>query len=231
MKKIAVFGDSILKGAVTGYSDHLFDILPENSLTLAQKEIPFELFNDSVFGSTISKTQKRLNKFFEKGETADFVIIESGGNDCDYDFLSMLKNGETSAPQRTPLSDFMTMLDQMVQTVKEKGCIPVVMTMPSLVADRWYEHITRALDQDGKAKVDAFLGENPVDRLSKNHEIYNLNLMEYCRKEGILMIDMRKALLEAPDYRSLMCKDGIHPNEEGYKYMSRVWIKELKNIL
>jgi len=231
MKKIAVFGDSILKGAVTGYSDHLFDILPENSLTLAQKNVEFELFNDSVFGSVISKSQRRLNKFFEKGEKADIVIIESGGNDCDYDFLSMIKNGETSVPQRTPLADFLRILDEMVQTVKENGAMPVIMTMPSLVADRWYNHITRALDESGKAKVDSFLGENPVDKLSKNHEVYNLNLMEYCRKNDIFMIDMRKALLDAPDYRKLMCQDGIHPNQAGYEYMAKVWEQTLPEIL
>lgn len=231
-KKIAVFGDSILKGAVTGYSDHLFDILPENSLTLAQKVLGFELFNDSVFGSTITKSQKRLNKFFEKGEKADIMIIESGGNDSDYDWTQVAadpKNPELKP--RTPLADYMRILSEMVQTVKANGALPVVMTMPSLVADRWYNHITRTLDETGKSNVNSFLGENPIDKLSKNHEVYNLNLMEYCFKKGIFMIDMRKALLEAPDYRALMCQDGIHPNQNGYQYMSKVWEQILPEIL
>lgn len=231
MKKIAVFGDSILKGAVTGYSDHLFDILPENSLTLAQKKLGFEMFNDSVFGSTISKTQKRLNKFFEKGENADIVIIESGGNDCDFDWNTWLRSEEPVPPQRTLLPDFIRILDEMVLSVKNKGVLPVVMTMPSLVADRWYNHITRTLDEETRKKVDNFLGENPIDTLSKNHELYNLNLMEYCRKNKVTMIDMRKAILESGDYRSIMCKDGIHPNEKGYEYMAGVWEKFLPEIL
>ena len=41
---------------------------------------------------------------------------------------------------------------------------------------------------------------------------------------------MREAMLTAPDYRDLMCQDGIHPNEEGYKYMSEVWIETLPMV-
>lgn len=231
-KRIAVFGDSILKGAVTGYSDHLFDILPENSLTLAQKVLGFELFNDSVFGSVISKSQRRLNKFFEKGEKADIVIIESGGNDCDYDWAQVAANPKNpEIKPRTTLEDYKCILSEMVQAAKSNGALPVVMTTPSLVADRWYNHITRTLDENGKSNVDSFLGENPIDKLSKNHEVYNLNLMEYCFKNGIFMIDMRKAFLETPDYRTLMCQDGIHPNQDGYKFMSGIWEKELKAVL
>ena len=49
INSIAVFGDSILKGAVTGTdSGHLFDIIEDNSLSLAQKELGFELNNQSV---------------------------------------------------------------------------------------------------------------------------------------------------------------------------------------
>lgn len=232
MKKIAVFGDSILKGAVTGLTDHLFDILPENSLTIAQKKLGFELFNDSVFGSIITKTQRRLNKFFEKGEKADFVILESGGNDSDYDWnVLAASDSEIPLQPRTPLSDYLRVWEEMVQTVKSNGAVPIVMTTPSLVADRWYRHVTRALDEKGKSKVDAFLGECPVDTISKLHETYNLNLMEFCRSNNVFFVDMRKALLDTEHYRDLMCQDGIHPNQMGYEFMATVWEKELPLIM
>lgn len=228
-KTIAVFGDSILKGAVTGFSDHLFDVLEENSLSIAQKKLGFELHNDSVFGSVISKSQRRLNKFFEKGGKADIVIIESGGNDSDYDWSLVSADPENpELKPRTPLSDYLRILDEMVQTAKANGARPVVMTTPSLVADRWFNHICRGQNEENIRK---FLGECPSDRLGKLHEMYNLNLMEYCVKNNVFMVDMRKAILEAPDYRTLMCLDGIHPNQEGYSYMATVWEKILPEIL
>ena len=93
IQKISVYGDSILKGAVTGTgSGHLFDIIEENSLALAAQTLKFELNNQSVFGSTIAKTQKRLNRDIERNSVGDLAIIESGGNDCDYDWNIVSEN-------------------------------------------------------------------------------------------------------------------------------------------
>ena len=87
IQKISVYGDSILKGAVTGTgSGHLFDIIDENSLAIASRTLGFELNNQSVFGSIITKSQRRLAKDIEKGVVGDIAVIESGGNDCDYDW-------------------------------------------------------------------------------------------------------------------------------------------------
>ena len=84
INKISVYGDSILKGAVTGTgSGNMFDIIAENSLSLASKKLGFELNNQSVFGNIITKAQRKLNKEIEKGTAGDAAIIESGGNDCD----------------------------------------------------------------------------------------------------------------------------------------------------
>ena len=90
INKISAYGDSILKGAVTGTdSGHLFDIIEDSSLVLASKALGFELNNQSVFGSIVSKTQRRLNRDIEKGIFSDLAIIESGGNDCDYDWTQV----------------------------------------------------------------------------------------------------------------------------------------------
>jgi len=231
MKKIGVWGDSILKGATTTPgSDHLFDIVEDSSLVIASRNLGFELYNDSVFGSILTKTQRRLNRYFEKGNTCDIAILESGGNDCDYDWaLVSASNGDYSAiAPKVPLEDFLRIWDEMVNLCLEKGVTPVIMTMPSLVGDRWYDHI--CINQN-KSEIDRFLGENPSDKLYRNHELYNACLVEYCHKKGVKMVDMRKAMLSSPDFRSLMCLDGIHPNEAGYKYMATVWEKELPELL
>lgn len=92
INKISVYGDSILKGAVTGTgSGHLFDIIEESSLVIACRNLNLELNNQSVFGSIVTKTQRRLKKDVEKGVVGDLAIIESGGNDCDYDWELLVK--------------------------------------------------------------------------------------------------------------------------------------------
>ena len=90
INKISAYGYSILKGAVTGTdSGHLFDIIEDSSLVLASKALGFDLNNQSVFGSIVSKTQRRLNRDIEKGIFSDLAIIESGGNDCDNDWTQV----------------------------------------------------------------------------------------------------------------------------------------------
>lgn len=227
IKKISVYGDSILKGAVTGTeSGHLFDIIENSSLPLAQKKLGFELNNQSVFGSIISKTQRRLNKNIETGTVGDLAIIESGGNDCDYDWTAVSQNPEIQHNPRTTLEDFISKIDEMVNVLRVNEITPLIMTMPPLVADRWYNHICIGQNEEAILKI---CNGSPF-RLYQNHELYNNSLLEYARINCVQIVDMRKEFLLLKDYRDYMCLDGIHPNENGYKFMSQIWIKELPKI-
>ena len=230
---IAVFGDSILKGAVTGTdSGHLFDIIENDSLSLAQKVLGFELNNQSVFGNIITKAQRKLNKMMERGEKFDLAIIESGGNDCDYDWLPVsenpkgAENGTIPHKSRVELSDFIRIVGEMIETLRANLITPLIMTMPPLVPDWWFEHICNG---NNKENILEFLNGNP-HKLYENHELYNMELADLARAKNVQIVDMRKAMLSAPDYRALMCRDGIHPNEKGYEYMSKIWIEKLPQV-
>ena len=179
-----------------------------------------------MFGSIAFKTQKRLNRDIRNGLCADLAIIESGGNDCDYDWS--LVNEAPSAPHemRTPLHDFIRIMSEMIDTCRENKITPLVMTMPPLAAERWFNHISRNFD---KENILRFLGGDSA-KLYRNHELYNNYLTELCRTKNVQIVDMRLAMLEHPDFLSVMCMDGIHPNKDGYKYMSDIWIKQLPDI-
>ena len=224
---IAVWGDSILKGAVTGYSESRFDILEEeNSLALAQKKLGFTLINKSVFGNIINKALRTLKRDMEKGLSCDLGIVESGGNDCDYDWTPISENPDAPHKPRNPLPDFLHMLDEAVETLRAYKITPLLMTMPPLVLDRWYKTITSG---QNKKNIDAFLSGD-VFELYRAHELYSLSIEKYALSHGVQYIDMRMVMLEAKDYRSYMCKDGIHPNVSGYAYMADVWIRELPRL-
>lgn len=249
INSIAVFGDSILKGAVTGTgTGHLFDIIENDSLSLAQKVLGFEMNNLSVFGNILSKGQRKLNKMMERGEHFDLAIIESGGNDCDYDWAPVSENpkgrrieaaeiddssaGGNSLGELVPhkprieLGDFIRMLGEMVLLLRQNKITPLLMTMPPLVPDWWFEHICNG---NNKENILEFLDGNP-HKLYENHELYNISIIEFAYENNVQFVDMRKAMLKSPNYRSLMCRDGIHPNEKGYEYMSKIWIEALPEI-
>ncbi len=227
INKISAYGDSILKGAVTGTdSGHLFDIIEDSSLVLASKALGFDFNNQSVFGSIVSKTQRRLNRDIEKGIFSDLAIIESGGNDCDYDWTQVSSSPDEKHLPRTTLEDFIQKISEMVDVCRKNKITPLIMTMPPLVRDRWYNHILHGQDENAVLKI---LNDNP-DRLYQNHELYNISLVEYAFKNSVQIVDMRKEMLLSENYRNLMCLDGIHPNEKGYKFMSEIWIRELPQV-
>ncbi len=228
IRKIAVYGDSILKGAVTGTgSGNLFDITDDDSLALASRALGFELTNRSVFGSTAAKTFRRLMHDLNSGTDAELAIIESGGNDCDYDWAPVSADPDAPHAMRTELAAFLRTMSAMAAECRKRRITPLVMTMPPLVTDRWFRHISRELNQ---AHILRFLGGDP-ETLYRNHARYNMHLVELCRRERIQTVDMRQAMLDAPDLPSLMCPDGIHPNEAGYRYMAAVWIRELPKVI
>lgn len=226
INKISVWGDSILKGAVTGTgSGHLFDVIEDNSLALAQKALGFELNNQSVFGSIITKSQRRMMRDLERGLECDLGIIESGGNDCDYDWTLVSQNPDAPHSPRVPLPDFLRVLDEMVCALRAHRITPLVMTMPPIVTERWFVQIC---NNQNEANIRKFVNNLP-DVLYRRHELYSTHIMKYCFTHGVQMVDMRLAMLEAPDYRAYM-SDGIHPNAEGYRYMAKIWERDLPAV-
>ena len=83
MKKIWIFGDSILRGVVWSESAGRYI----NSDKLGEKEIAcrygIEITNRSRFGCTLQKGSKILQKQLECAAICDAALIEYGGNDCD----------------------------------------------------------------------------------------------------------------------------------------------------
>jgi acyl-CoA thioesterase I len=227
INSITVWGDSILKGAVTGYSENRFDVLDDtNSLALAAQKLNFTLENKSVFGNIISKAQHKLERDMERGLICDLGIIESGGNDCDYDWAQISREPDTPHTMRTPLPEFLHMMGEMVEMLRAHKITPLLMTMPPLVTERWFKTITTGQNE---ANIRKFLHDN-ITSLYTVHELYSMNIVKYAYAHNVQFVDMRMAMLESPDYRKLMCKDGIHPNVEGYAYMATIWEQELPKV-
>ena len=195
-----------------------------------------------IRGNILSKGQRKLNKMLERGEHFDLGIIESGGNDCDYDWAPVSDEPRGIKPDseeasagadifvphkpRVELSDFIRIMGEMVSLLRENKITPLLMTMPPLVPDWWFEHICEGHNKDNILK---FLEGNP-HKLYENHEFYNMAIWDFAIANKVQIVDMRKYMLSSTNYRSLMCKDGIHPNEKGYEYMSKIWIEKLPEI-
>lgn len=261
INSIVVYGDSILKGVVTGTSDKRFEIVDDNSLALAGKTLGLEITNKSVFGNIITKGRRTFDFDIEKGRIAersfDAAIIESGGNDCDHDWIAMSKDPSNPPDHRTPLPLFIESIDYMVTKLRSFKITPVLMSCPPLVADRYYKNICIGADEK---TINNFLGGD-VFHLYRSQELYNMSITDYAHKNNVQLVDMHHAFLQAeydlsesfrtsrtagtvpvsqpcpavtdkgPQWSHLMCADGIHPNLDGYKFMAGVWERELPRLV
>ena len=214
--KLVVFGDSILKGVITiPNSEKLFDTTENDSLSLAQKELGFELDNRSIYGNITSKGLVKLQKFYEKGGEADFCVIEFGSNDCDYDWGTLV--------QKVPLEDYLANLAAMIKLCRDHKVTPLMMGLIPYVCDDWFKTIIKG--QDEKAILD-FLGGSP-ETLGKNQLIYKNAQTDFVQKNKVQFLDPW-TIFEG--HKELMCFDGIHPNEKGYELLSKAWIKFLSEV-
>nr|WP_318739922.1 SGNH/GDSL hydrolase family protein [uncultured Treponema sp.] len=226
IKSVIVWGDSILKGIIS--SEDLTQIRPSeiNALQMAGEKLAIEINNKSIYGAHIIKLQSTQTKNLNKGLTADIALIESGTNDCDYEWNDVCTKPFSEITQKVPLADFKRIASEMVDTSRENKITPVLVTAPDLAIPYWKEYITRGLD---KEKIAQFIGHNPYVLL-RNQEEYMEALRQIAKEKNVQLIDMRVEFRKTSDPMSLMCKDGVHPNIEGHKLMADVFVKLLPEI-
>lgn len=258
VNSIIAWGDSILKGVVSGGDSKRFDITEKDSLSQACAALGIELANKSVFGSWMTKTRKTQDRSLRNGASAQIGIIESGTNDCDYDWSAVSANPDAEHLQRCPLEEFTRLMEEAVSVARQNKITPVIMIPTPLVPEWWFNNIcigndeaaivrfiTKkylqdqdcaggdcSQDQDCAADKKASQDHNwaAALRLYQNQELYSITAANLARALNVQTVDMRSEFLAHPNYRDLMCLDGVHPNQAGYDFMAEVWKREIEKF-
>jgi acyl-CoA thioesterase I len=100
-----VSGDSISKGIVYDEAKGQYAICEGNYVALVQKRLKGMVRNASRFGNTLIRGIGRLGKDIAK-DKPDIVLIEYGGNDCDFDWDDVAANPGIAHEPKTDLSLF-----------------------------------------------------------------------------------------------------------------------------
>ena len=90
------------------------------------------------------------------------------------------------------------------------------MTLPPVNASRYFDFITRNLNP---ANILKWLGTR--ETIYRFHEQYSAVIAEIARETGCVMIDLRSAFAAQADDPSLLCMDGVHPNDKGQALIGR----------
>lgn len=206
---LSIWGDSIAKGVVYDEQRGRYAVCRDNCVQRLSRDAGVEVENFSVMGNTTEEGLKRMA--CQALRSGNLAVIEFGGNDCDLDWAAACEHPEVQQRGRVPLERFGENLRAMVRRVREGGMIPALVTPPPLVAQRYFEWVSRKLDG---ARILRYLGD--VEHIYRWQERYALMIRRVAARENALLLDVRDWFLSQDRFTDLMCVDGIHPNDRGH---------------
>jgi len=225
-KIVEIYGDSIMKGVLLDTITKRYSS-KKDLLDPIEECFPLELKNRSKFGCTIEKGQKMLDKALEEGLNCDTILLEYGGNDCDFHWDQVAENPDGEHVPHTPLARFESIYRSMIRKLRVRGIEPIVMSLPPIDAEKYFAWFTRS--GINKENILRWLGD--IQLIYRHQELYSLSATKLALEEGCRFVDVRSAFLNRHDYKALLCEDGIHPNETGYQLISDVFSNFVKTLL
>lgn len=224
MNKILVVGDSLSKGVALDETKKRYTLLDDCFFNLLAENLNAQMYNASRFGSTIVQGQKQLESKLNKVDP-DIVVLEFGGNDCDFAWDEIAKDPSIDHIPKTPLDVFENVLNSMIDFITGKGKKAIVTTLPPLYADSYFNWFTNNDKEKGK-NILKWLKD--VWHIYSWHERYS-NCVQYtARERNIGCIDIRREFLKRRDFSQYICSDGIHPNEAGHRLIFDAVISYVK---
>lgn len=216
--EVNLYGDSLLRGTIIDekmrYHSTISDILQGFA---ARYGVIFK--NRARFGSTVGRGKGILQKDVDEGLRCKYALVEFGGNDCSFEWEHVAnKPDDVHNPATEPAQFEATMLT-MVDTLKEKGITPVLMTLPPLDAERHLSFISKT--DLARRNILKWLGD--AQMIYRFHELYSKIVERIAKQSKTLLVDVRERFLERHDLRKLIGIDGVHLNEDGYKLVAETF--------
>ena len=220
VKDLAIWGDSLLKGIVLDETEGKYRPLKASSVNLFRKVCPIHIKNNSHFGCTAPKALKNLESALNKGLTADAVLLEFGGNDCDFDWPEVTAHPEREHQPHTPLSQFKETMNRMIELLLQNGIRPLLMNLPPIDGERYYRWISGLKGVDGDILLKWLV---TTDTIYRQQERYSNAIEHLSYEKRLPLIDVRDRFLGMRDYSDYLCRDGIHLNEKGQAVLGEVF--------
>lgn len=215
MKKLEIYGDSILRGVMYCPESGRYDLCKKNRFA-SLSEYGIEAKNNSRMGATIGRGFDLLKRNLADGAEGTVVLFEFGGNDCDYHWADVSADPDGDFLPNTPQRQFEEVYSDMIRYTREKGATPVVASLVPIDADRYMNWITRNLNYQN---ILHWLGD--VAMLSRWQEYYSRMAEQLAYRTGCALLDLRSAFLMTRDYKSMIGEDGIHPTLRGHELIER----------
>ncbi len=210
--KIGVFGDSILEGIQINPINKKYYVNNNIDTATLIKKYPIQIQNYSRFGCTVKKGSDILKKRLEKDLGCDVIVMDYGGNDCDFNWKAISDNPSARHLPNTPIDIFTEIYCGIIDTLKKKDIIPILTTLPPLEPQRFFDWFCKDLN---KKNILTWLGD--IRTIYNHQESYSKAIEKIALETQAPLIDLRGAFLKTGNVEDLLCEDGTHPNTSGQK--------------
>jgi len=218
LTKIQVLGDSILKGIQVAPETGRYITKNNIDIPALEQEFDVQICNTSHFGATCVKGERLLDRLLSRDAPCDAVVMDFGGNDCDFAWAEVAANPEGTHCPRVPLPEFTERYRTMIRKIQAHDMVPIVTTLPPLEPQRFFNWWCRELDQEA---VRRWLGG--ISNIYAHQEGYSRAVERLAREEGAALVDVRGTFLDHGHIETLLCADGTHPNSVGQTLITQAF--------
>lgn len=214
-KKVDIYGDSILRGVMYDEDSCSYKLRDGYKLEcLSEKGI--EVRNNCRIGATIEKGKDALEKKLSECDKSTLVILEFGGNDCDYEWKSISEAPSAEHLPHLEPEKFIATYSEAIKTAKERGATVALASLVPVDCKKYMKWISRNLSYDN---ILGWLGDESM--LFRWQEYYNHLVENLAREFGCEFIDLRREFLLSHAFPKLLCADGIHPTQAGHEIIEK----------
>ena len=215
MPTFTIFGDSLMKGVALDAARGKYIQLKNCFVNLFSDANKYDVNNYASFGCTITKGLSIVDRHLDKIPESDYVIVEFGGNDCNYDWEKVAAAPEADHQPVTPIDRFQEEYMTLIDKILKRGKTPFLLNLPPLDAGLFFRWIGRGLNMNN---ILAWLGDE--DRTRRWHSAYSKAVEMVAAIRDVPLVDIRTPFESLTEYRSYLCEDGMHPNEKGHALIS-----------
>ena len=216
----AVFGDSVLRGVIFdekagGYRMH------RGRFAEVKDRFHLDIETNSRFGFTVERGAALLRRTVSAENHPEFVFLEYGSNDCNFDWEKVAAAPDSEHSPATPAETFCRVYSELVDYVMECGSMPVVVLPTPIDSEKFLTWICRR----GLSRENILHWLGGVEMIYRWQEYYSGLCERLALEKGCLVMDLRTPFLIRHDYDRLICADGMHPTERGHAIIDETFTR------